>query len=245
MSSYKVFKDSSRFTRTSLVSEVAGIEKSSCPQATAVVESNKETVEGVSPSTVSRQQAELNIEAIKSESYALGKQEAEQAIASDLHQAVDAFTCACTEINSLHKNLLEQSRGDTINLVMALSRKIVGRELQTDREAIVRTLQEAIEISLNSSEYEIWLNPDDFETVEKMTKSIREKFSSLKQIRLKTDPAVSRGGCRLESSICTVDATIEAQMEIVGAFLKEHLQDNRNQKTEDRRQVAKASDKGR
>jgi flagellar assembly protein FliH len=211
-------------------------------EASAVAADNKTIGEKkTSLQAVSEQQTTVDIEAIKDEFYALGKKEAEQEASRGLQQAASTFTCACTEINALHKNLLEQSRGDTINLVMALTKKILARELQTDREAIVRTLQEAIEISLDSSEYDIWLNPKDLDTALKMTEGLSEKTNGLKQIRLKTDPDISRGGCRLESTICRVDATIEAQMESSREFLEEHYREteskgnkNKPEKTEHR-----------
>lgn len=248
MSSCKIFKDNPDFTRISLVNEftdkIAGknkgdenrhqIDSDGCSLVSAVTD-NETTVEAKSPT--GNKQPPVDIKAIREEFYQLGKQEAEQTILNELHQAVDAFTCACTEINNLHKNLLEQSRGDTINLVMALCKKIVVRELRTDREAIARTLQKAIEISIDSSEYDIWLNPDDFSTVEKMTETFSKQIRDLKQIRLKTDPSISRGGCRLESTICRVDATIETQMESIREFLGEQLwsqeSEDRDQKTKD------------
>lgn len=242
MNSYKIFKDGSGFTRISLVSELAddiivGKKHDDNGQISDRDESFESRETSSAPDEHEQQKIE-NIEIIKAEAHARGKQEAEQTILHELRQAIDAFTCASKEINSLHKNLLEQSSGDTINLVMALSQKIVNRELRTDREAIVRTLQQAIEISLDNSEYDIWLNPDDLDTVEKMRESSGERTSGLEQIRLKTDPEITRGGCRLESTICTVDATIESQMESIRDFLEEQIQDsgNRGQEAGDRGQ---------
>ncbi len=238
MSSYKIFKDNAEFTRTSLVNEsveqtitekiknnnnpltsrgksALSVDSSGTANDTTVVAQETFATEHESHKPV-------DIEAAKIQAHALGRQEAEQEIRRELQLTVDAFTCACTEINDLHTNLLEQSRGDTINLIMALSKKIINRELNTDREAIVRTLQQAIEISLDSSEYEISLNPDDLAIVENMQEDFNQRTGRLKQIYLKTDSSISRGGCRLESNICTVDATIEAQMESAREFLEEH-----------------------
>jgi flagellar assembly protein FliH len=170
----------------------------------------------------------VDIDAIRAEAYALGKKEAkqgnlesEQALRAKLRQTLAAFTLACAEVDTLHQDLLEQSRGDMINLVIALSKKIIGHELSTGRDVIVSTLRNAIALAMKHNEYDIWLNPEDLTVVEELVPELISSVQQLKHITLKTDPEITRGGCRLDSDICTVDATIEAQLETARDFLEE------------------------
>ncbi|MCF6186081.1 MAG: flagellar assembly protein FliH, partial [Desulfobulbaceae bacterium] len=163
-----------------------------------------------------------DLEAIKAEAFEQGKLETEQAMQSGLQKTLEAFTHACEEVDSLHKNLLEQSRGDMINLVIALSKRIIGQELTTGRDIIVDTLERAIELAIKHNEYDIWLHPDDLSTVEEMVPKLISSVQKLEHITLKTDPDITRGGCKLDSSICTVDATIEAQLETAREFLEKN-----------------------
>lgn len=230
----KVFKDDPAFIPVSLISEKS-MQQATAPASTDDQKgSPQENIPPPEPTPVDHSPIQpphpeetnqppqsQDLEAIKKKAYAEGKLEAEQAMQTGLQQTLDAFAHACAEVDNLHVNLLEQSRGDMINLVIALSKKIIGRELTTGRDIIVDTLQNAIELAIKHNEYDIWLNPEDLSTVEKIVPELIGSVQRLEHITLKTDPKISRGGCKLDSSICTVDATIEAQLETAREFLEE------------------------
>lgn len=240
MSSSKIYKDDPSFTPISLVSEEIHTpspiptELKQTPQKSDIKPLSTDTAlhtspvdDGPSPSSAS-QPPGPDIDAIRAEAYEQGKREAkqgnlesEQALRKGLQQTLEAFTHACAEIDSLHQDLLEQSRGDMINLVIALSKKIIGRELTTGRDVIVNTLRNAIALAMKHNEYDIWLNPEDLSIVEELVPELISSVQQLKHITLKTDPEITRGGCRLDSDICTVDATIEAQLETARDYLEE------------------------
>ena len=237
MSSSKVFREDPSFTPVSLVSariqpDTAESDKqpptpdpTEQPQA---ADPDRQSPPAAATTQPSPQPPLPDIDAIRAEAYEQGKQDAlqgnrenEQTQQSDLRQTVEAFTRACADVDNLHEELLEQSRGDMINLVIALSRKIIGREVATGRDVIANTLKKAIELAMKNNEYDIWLNPDDLATVEKMVPDLIASVQQLNHIILKTDQEILRGGCRLDSDICTVDATIEAQLETAREFLEE------------------------
>jgi len=237
MSSSKIFRDDPSFTPVSLVR--AKIERdiperdNQAPPPPAgepePVQPDTEQPLPAAATTPAAPQPPLpDIDAIRAEAYEQGKQDAlqgnresEQSQQSELRQAIEAFTRACGDVDKLHEELLEQSHGDMINLVIALSRKIIGREVATGRDVIADTLRKAIELAMKNDAYDIWLNPDDLAVVEKMVPDLIASVQQLNHISLKTDPEIHRGGCRLDSDICTVDATIEAQLETAREFLEE------------------------
>lgn len=233
MSSSKVFRDDPSFTRVSLVCEkyTQSPEDTSplsdrgapSPEADRVLRSEPEKSPEIDKPIIEEPPDQLppDIDAIRREAYEQGKLDTEQAVQTGLQNVIDAFARACTEVDNLHKNLTEQSRGDMINLVIALSKKIIGMELTTGRDIIVKTLQNAIELAVKHNEYDIWLNPEDLSVVEKMVPELISSVQQLEHITLKADPQITRGGCKLDSSVCTVDATIEAQLETAKEFLEE------------------------
>ena len=234
MSSSKVFKDDPAFTPVSLISE-----EQSPPMSTTTLPEGQEKVpsqetqphstetvtlppeQSPPPEETSPPPPAPDLEVIRAEAYEQGRIDAEQAIQKEVEQTIEAFSLACKEIDNQHKALLEQSRGDMINLVMALCKKIIGRELTTGRNIIVDTLKNAVELAIKDNEYDIWINPEDLATVEELVPELIGSVQKLEHVTLKTDPNITPGGCRLDSSICTVDATIEAQLETVRDFLDE------------------------
>ena len=245
MSSSKIFKDDPSFTPVSLVSEkiqpdsavtqdqqpVSRVDETEQPEQEDI--QSPPTQETLPPAP---QPPLPDLDAIRAEAYAQGKLDArqgarenEQVQQSDLRQTIEAFSRACTEVDNLHGELLEQSRGEMINLVIALSKKIIGHEISIGRDVIAGTLKNAIELAMKYDEYDIWIHPDDLAVVEEMVPELISSVQQLKHITLKTDQNILQGGCRLDSDICTVDATIEAQLETAREFLEEksNNEDNR------------------
>ena len=108
-----------------------------------------------------------------------------------------------------------------INLIIAVTRKIIGQELATPRNLIATTLQTALENAIDSEEYYVTLHPDDLAFAEQQAPEIISSIRGLERLVFKTNSSISRGGCLLESAVCSADATIETQIESLREFLEE------------------------
>jgi len=235
MSSSKIFKDDSSFIPVSLLSKTesesppctdSAEQESASPDtpplpnqnenAAHTLKSSPEYAENTSPPPPSQ-----DLELIKAEAYQQGKHDAEQGLMVNLGQTLEAFSQACSGIDTLHNSLLEQSRGEMINIIIALCKKIIGQELATGRDIIADTLQKALELAIRHNEYDVTVHPDDLSSAEKIIPELIHSIQKLEHITLKTDPQMTRGGCRLDSSVCMVDATIEAQLETTREFLED------------------------
>ncbi len=238
MSSSKVFKQDQSFTRTALVQhklilpgtppdsqEIAERESSLFDNAVsddqAAYQSTVEQAAQVENEAEPDKPSAADIEAIREEAFHQGINEQKAQFHDDFKSASSAFTTACQKIDTLHESLLEQSRGEIINLAIALSRKIIGRELDLERDAIAKTLETALENGIECDEYFVSIHPDDLETAEQLVPDLINSISSLENLVFKTNREINRGGCILESKICVVDATIEAQLEGAREFLKD------------------------
>ena len=65
------------------------------------------------------------------------------------------------------------------------------------------------------------LHPDDLAFAEAQAPELIASIRGMERMIFKTDPGISRGGCLLESLTCSVDATIETQMEVLKELLQE------------------------
>lgn len=162
-----------------------------------------------------------DVQALREEAYNQGKTDQAQLSELEFQQSMAAFAMACQKIDGQRKALLHQSRGDIINLIIAMVKKILGQELTTPRNIIAGTLQTALEQAIQSQEFHVTLHPDDLGFAKEKAPEIIGAISGLEHIVFKTDETISRGGCLLESAVCTVDATIETQVESVRDFLSE------------------------
>jgi flagellar assembly protein FliH len=232
MSSSKVFKKDLHFTPTPLVRRnILPVRKESKfhPAATPPQSFPDTAVQTplVEPDDVLLAQGEakgepetqLDIEALKQEAYNQGKADLAAQFQMEFQQTLAAFADGCQKIDSQRKKMLQQSRGDLINLIILLSEKILGQELATPRNIIAATLQSALEQAIESEEYYVTLHPEDLAFAEAKVPEIIADIRGLERIVFKTDNSMIRGGCLLESSFCRVDATIETQLASMREFL--------------------------
>jgi flagellar assembly protein FliH len=163
---------------------------------------------------------QVDLSAIKKEAYNQGMKDQAAQLQAKFQQATKAFADACQKIDSQRKQQLLQSRGEIINLIITLSKKILGQELSLPRNSIATTLQTALEQAIESEEYYVTLNPDDLAFAEEKVPDLIASIRGLERIVFKTDKSMTRGGCLLESAFCSVDATIETQMETMREYLE-------------------------
>lgn len=236
MSSSKVFKSDTRFTRIPLVQrqlEQAADEESASATTASGEEAMPAPPESVAaqtpPGQTEAHQPDAQVEpaftvediqALKEEAYSQGVADASAQHQSALLHTIEAFHKACQGVHSLHRTVLDHSRGEMINLVIALSSKVLGRELEVRRDVIAATLQKVLDNAIESDEFIITINPEDHAAAEEKVPDLIASVRGLEHIVFKFDPGISRGGCHLESKICSVDATIETQLDAARDFLE-------------------------
>lgn len=169
--------------------------------------------------------AAQELEKTKKKAYAEGKQNGLAESEKRLGQATKALAAACSEISSLKEKMLQRSSDDMLRLVLAIAQRVVQAELSLGNDVIGRTVQQAIQMAVSAEEFHIMVNPDDIQAVQEHKPLFIASLSGLSNIEFVPDPAVTRGGCVLESPLGRVDATIEAQMEAINSCLQEAIRE--------------------
>lgn len=240
MSSSKVFKGDTQFTPLSLIREAIEppVRKSPQPALNLAPEARSRKpapadapppaseAPAAKPAPVAEPapppQPQIDIEAIRQEAFQQGAADLAHRLQSEFTQTINAFAQACQKVDELHQQRIANGTGHLINLVMALTEKIVGQELATPRHIIADTLHTALEQAISSEEFQVTLHPDDLTFAEARTPELITAIRGLQQLSFKTDADMVRGGCRLESVACTVDASIEGQLAATRDYLQEH-----------------------
>jgi len=159
------------------------------------------------------------------DAYARGRQEAFDQAAKDLESAAQALATAAEEINRLRDSLAKNSSQDMLRLVMTVAEQIIRREVSADPQVVLNIIETALQSSVRSDQYRIRVNPEDLEQVTKQKPLFLASVSGLKNLSIEADPAISRGGCRVDSDLGEVDATIETQLESIQQALNEAITD--------------------
>ncbi len=166
------------------------------------------------PPPVTKEPA-IDLEVIRQNGFTAGVAAGRQQAEEDFENSTKTLMRICTELDRLRETILQNSAGEMKELVLAISEKIIRHSVMEQEETIIATIKDAIHLAVKSDAFQIQINPDDLKAVEARKKEIIDSISGLDNIILKPDATVERGGCKLESTCCTVDATITSQIKVI------------------------------
>lgn len=122
------------------------------------------------------------------------------------------------ELSSLRSVMLRKSEHDIVRLAVAVSERIVRREVHTNRDLLVTMARAAASKLGESCVATILMNPDDFT----LATSGRGAAWDDGPIRLVADPSLPPGGCLVQSAFGNIDVSVDGQIrELLRGFLGE------------------------
>jgi flagellar assembly protein FliH len=95
---------------------------------------------------------------------------------------------------------------------MSVAKHLVRRELRTDPGQVVAAVRQAVSIlPINTRNIRVYLHPEDAALV-KQSLSVTEETGEEQRWKIVEDPALTRGGCNVESELSRIDATVETRL---------------------------------
>jgi len=171
--------------------------------------------EEVIPSPSPPAEPEFDLEAVRNEAFASGIDAGRKEAEEDFENGINTLLSICNELDKLRETILKNSIPEMKGLVLDISEKVIRHSISEQEETIYATIREAIQLAVKSDEIQIQINPDDLKCIELKKQEIIDSISGLENIVLQSDPTIERGGCKLESSSCTVDATLSNQIKVI------------------------------
>ncbi|MBN1957455.1 MAG: flagellar assembly protein FliH [Desulfuromonadales bacterium] len=159
------------------------------------------------------------------EAYARGRREGLAAAEEAFETTTQALAKALEEVSRLRESLANSSRQDMLRLVMAVAEQIIRREVAADPTVVLTIIENALQSSVRADQYRIRVSPDDLEKVTEKKPLFLASISGLKNLSIEADASVSAGGCRVDSELGAVDATIETQLEAIQQALLKAIPD--------------------
>ena len=145
--------------------------------------------------------------------YERGKREGERALAEKLlQQRSDLQALEQGVLKSLAQavpKLVHECEGALTNLTLEIAQKLVAG-LPVSAEMIQAVVHEALRDIEESSEYQIYLNPEDMELLERIESPLLTQNTPALQFQRSME--VSRGGCIVKTRFGTIDARREIKM---------------------------------
>ena len=99
-----------------------------------------------------------------------------------------------------------------LQLALAIARQVVRREVEVDAALVLPALREAVASVIDQQSHpRVHLSPQDLDHL----RGDLEADGMLKGCRFVPDASVRRGGCRVETPTCDVDATLQSRWQRV------------------------------
>jgi type III secretion protein L len=115
--------------------------------------------------------------------------------------------------------LLQGSEQELVRLSLAVAEKLIGRALELDNELVLYITAQAIESVRHQRELVLRVNPADAELLRSGRKKLLDLVGRTKDLAVREDPEVERGGCIIETENGTVDAQLSTQMRMLETAL--------------------------
>lgn len=143
------------------------------------------------------------------EGYQAGHQKGYDENVELLQQKGEAFNRLMGALSEPLKTLDEEVEKELVKLAMGLASQIIRRELRTDPGEVIAAVREAIAVlPLSSQKVSLYLHPEDSALVRKVLKL--DDMSPAWTIV--DDPLITRGGCKIDTDVSHVDATVENRL---------------------------------
>ena len=157
------------------------------------------------------------------EAYQKGLQTLKDKTEQDYIEATKALLSTCQQLDTIRETIISNSYEELQEFALSIAERILRVSIREQDETIIATIEEALQRSVKSDEFTIHIHPEDYETVSNNSSEIIAGLSGLNKIVIKKDITVERGGARIESDNCTIDATIASQFDVIREEIKKNL----------------------
>jgi flagellar assembly protein FliH len=153
---------------------------------------------------------------IRAQAEVAGRRAAEEVILRELSTQLDtllpALRGAIEDIGHAKQAWLSHWEKSAVHLAAAIAERVIRRELSHSPEITLTLVREALELAAGEDHLRLHLSPADHETLGPQVATLIAELTRLGTAEVVADPAVTRGGCRVETRFGVIDQQFEAQL---------------------------------
>lgn len=133
-----------------------------------------------------------------------------------LHDQAAEFVRLMESLSEPFRVLDEEVEKELVRLAIAIATQIIRREIKMDPGQIIAAVKEAVKVlPLSSQKIYLHLHPDDAELV----RSVLAPTELSPPWNVVDDPLITRGGCKVDTEVSHIDASVENRLAAVIATL--------------------------
>jgi flagellar biosynthesis/type III secretory pathway protein FliH len=127
--------------------------------------------------------------------------------------AVIAFANAGQALIVFEEQMIARHAPEIVRLALEIAEKIIGKSLLAEPEIIASVLERARREVVEARRIFVHINPEDYELLSEIRPDLLKTGNNAgRVVEIVRDENLGRGGCRLETEIGVVDATVATQL---------------------------------
>ncbi len=138
-----------------------------------------------------------------------GKEVAERGLVNVFH----TLRAASEDVHNLREKIFRESEDEIINLILLVARKVIIQEVVQDRSILEGVVRNALAGLSAREEITVHINPEDYHLITSGRDDLLKHELLNERLIMKPDLSVKSGFCRVDTSMGTIDATLEGQLE--------------------------------
>ncbi|MBS1958649.1 MAG: hypothetical protein JST80_04175 [Bdellovibrionales bacterium] len=150
-----------------------------------------------------------------------GHAQATEAAQAQFTPMVEQMTVLMQAFDSVKQDLYNANEKVLIQLIYNISRQVLLRDLKADPEYVKRLTATVIEKIGAKESIRIRFNRQDYANVDQIRDFIKAQFPELKNIQIDPSDDLELGGCKVETDLSRINASVETQLNAIESSLNE------------------------
>lgn len=181
----------------------------------SVADSPPSAIRGTAPGGIS----EADAQAQAGQAYQRGRREGEAAARGALQPVIERLAQAIDGLAGLRGRAHKEAETELLKLAVAITRRILHRELSVDPEAVSGIMKAALERLRAQEIHRVRVHPD----LEAAVRAALERFASSRSVQIVADRGRGPGDIVFETERGSLDASVETQLQEIGRGLADRL----------------------
>lgn len=106
-----------------------------------------------------------------------------------------------------------------IQLVFQVAQQVLLKELKADRDYVKNLCSQLVEKIGAKDHIKIKIGKDDSDQIESIREHLKQQFIDLKNIQIDVVEGFENGGCKVETDLARINASVETQLQLISQAL--------------------------
>ncbi|MGD9849763.1 MAG: FliH/SctL family protein [Nitrospirales bacterium] len=145
----------------------------------------------------------------------VGQAEGQAACQAKVQEEITHLLTLANHIGQVRLGELEERQRDIVEIAMAIAKKILIKELEVDREVLLRQVKQVLQLVSKRELVTIFVHPQDAQLLKPVQDRLRMECDDPANVLIESQDDIERGSCIVEQAGLLLDAQISRQLQTI------------------------------